>query len=80
MESFNPFANTQKILHFVDPHLALLIIEHFEQSNYFPKPAIHNEKIAVLSKTKSYDLFVEEVEKLPKEGAAKDQIERLVKG
>eukprot|EP00331_Platyophrya_macrostoma_P032868 CAMPEP_0176439124 /NCGR_PEP_ID=MMETSP0127-20121128/19744_1 /TAXON_ID=938130 /ORGANISM="Platyophrya macrostoma, Strain WH" /LENGTH=447 /DNA_ID=CAMNT_0017823309 /DNA_START=22 /DNA_END=1365 /DNA_ORIENTATION=+ len=79
MESSAAFSNMQKILHFVDPHLALLIIEHYEQSNFFPKQLIHNEKIAVLSKTKSYDLFVEEVEKTPKDGAAKEHIERLTK-
>lgn len=80
MASFDSFAIVQKNSHFVDPHLALLIIEHYEQSNYFTKQQIHNEKIALLSKTKSYDLFIEEVEKTPKEGVAKDQIERLVKG
>lgn len=80
MTTVNELALAHKIISFVDPHLSLLIIEHYEKNGQVDAQKLLQEKIGVLSKTKIYDYFTEELEKLAKQPNSQDNIKRLSQG
>ncbi len=58
----------QNLLHktteFLDPHLSLVILEGIEEKKVFDETIIAQEKIQVLSRTRIYDYFLEDLNKL----------------
>jgi translation initiation factor 3 subunit E len=53
-----------KTVEFLDPHLSLVILEDYESKKLLDQNTIAQEKIRVLSKTKMYDYFLEDLAKL----------------
>ena len=69
----------KKTVKFLDPHLALLVIEYFEEQKFLDAKLVAKEKAALLAKTQMYDYAIPEFKKLPQLDAsfAKD-VDRLV--
>jgi len=53
-----------KTTEFLDPHLSLVILESYETKQVLDKNFIAQEKIRVLSRTKIYDYFLEDLKNL----------------
>lgn len=53
-----------KTAEFLDPHLSLVILEGIEEKKALDESLIAQEKIQVLSRTRMYDYFLEELNKL----------------
>ena len=54
----------RKTTDFLDPHLSLVILEDLEEKKLLDASVIAQEKIKVLSRTKIYDYFLEDILKL----------------
>ena len=65
-----------KATEFLDPHLSLVILEDLEEKKTIPENVVAQEKIKVLSRTKIYDYFLEDVRKLQGKVSA-EEIESL---
>jgi len=61
------FDFVKSLVKFLDPHLSLLLLEHFEEKKAFPQGQITLHKIAVLSKTSTFGYLEAEIAKLPQE-------------
>jgi len=68
------FRNAVKYL---DPHVALIVIEYYEENKFIDPKVVAAEKIAVLSKTRLYDYAKEELQKL-KASQGSGDIDKLI--
>lgn len=67
-----------KTTDFLDPHLSLVILEDLEDKKTLDAHVIVQEKIKVLSRTRIYDYFLEDVKK-QKDRVSAEELENLTK-
>jgi len=69
----------RNITKYLDPHVALIILEHYEEKKTIDPKIVAQEKVTTLSKTRLYDYAIEELKKL-KSSQTGGEIDKLIEG